>query len=229
MLRRALDEDSLTCVYRPVVQAKTLEPAHLLAEFRVETEDDALGASEILRLCEATPELRRSVDQAACRRLLSDPALEGETVAIDVAIRSMLTQDLVAMLLDFARRMGKRRLILRLVGLRDTAVERVEALETLRRAGFSIALHAKELGPVTEKRLERLPVDYLLLDPGLVVDPDALRHSVPSLHAMTERCAKHKVAVVFEGIVEAEAVRLLNRIGRALLSGPYFGDPRART
>jgi EAL domain-containing protein (putative c-di-GMP-specific phosphodiesterase class I) len=46
---------------------------------------------------------------------------------------------------------------------------------------------------------------------------------------MTERCAKHKVAVVFEGIVEAEAVRLLNRIGRALLSGPYFGDPRART
>jgi len=224
LLQEALAANGLDCVYRPVVSAQTSERVHLVAEVRALSEDDEIAAAEILRLSEEKPDLRRAVDHAACERLLSDPALAGQTVAIDLAIRSMLDQDLITMLLNFSHKMGQRRLILRLSGLKDTAVERVGALATLRRAGFLIALQAKELGPVTEARLKALPIDFILLDPSVVVDAFSLRHAIPSLNAMTQRCRPHDVGVIFEGVVGQDALRLLSRIEGALLAGPYFGD-----
>lgn len=225
-LRAALKSDGIVCAYRQVVHADDLERAHLHAEPRIETAEDEFGAAEILRLTKDDSRLRSAVDHAACRTLLSDPALEGMTVAVDVAIRSMLDKDLITMLLDFSRRMGRRRLILRLSGLGEVAVERVVALDTLRRAGFQVALYGNEIGAVTERRLDQLPIDFILLDPSYGVDAETLRHSVPSLNAMTNRCLKHRVGVIVEGVVESAAVRLLNRVQGALLSGPYFGAPR---
>lgn len=225
MIEEALSAQTFSCVYRPIVDPRSLEAAHLLAEFWLDLTDDGLGGSEILHLTADRPDLRRAVDQAICRRLLTDPELDGATVAVDVAIRSMLDQDLVRMLMDFSRRMGRRRLVLRLSGLREIPVERVSALETLRRAGFAVALYGSEIGAVTEERLKRLPIDYILLDPSFVVDIDALRHSAPSLNAMTQRCLKHKVGVVFEGVMEKAAVHILSRIAGGLIAGPYFGEP----
>ncbi|MBP5855600.1 EAL domain-containing protein [Marivibrio halodurans] len=225
-LRQALEGDTIVCAYRRVVHAEDLEQAHLHAEPRVVLAEDELGAAEILRLTAEDQDLRRAVDHAACRKLLTDPALEGLTIALDVAIRSMLDRDLIGMLLDYSRKMGRRKLILRLSGLAEVEIERVGALETLRRAGFQVALHGNEIGAVTESRLDQLPVDYILLDPSYGADVETLRHSVPSLNAMANRCLKHRVGVIVEGIVEGEAARLLTRMRGALLSGPYFGAAR---
>jgi len=226
ILGEGLAAEAFDAVFRPIVDPQAMEADHLLAEFRIELADDGLGASEILGLTADRPDLRLKVDHAICKRLLTDPVLEGATVAVDLAIRSMLDADLVRMLLDFSRRMGERRLILRLAGLEETAVERVQSLDTLRRAGFAVALYGREIGAVTEERLKRLPIDFILLDPSFVVDLDTLRHAAPSLNAMTQRCLAHKVGVVFEGVMEAAALRVLSRIKGGLVAGPYFGQAR---
>lgn len=226
ILEDGLAAEAFDAVFRPIVDVQAMEADHLLAEFRIELDDDGLGASEILGLTGDRPDLRLRVDQAICKRLLTDPALDGITVAVDLAIQSMLNVELVRMLLDFSRRMGKRRLILRLSGLQETAVERVQSLDTLRRAGFGVALYGHEIGAVTEERLKRLPIDFILLDPSFVVDLDTLRHAAPSLNAMTQRCLAHKVGVVFEGVMEAPALRILSRITGGLAAGPYFGQAR---
>ncbi|MEQ8604074.1 MAG: EAL domain-containing protein [Marivibrio sp.] len=226
ILQEGLAAEAFEAVFRPIVDPQAMEADHLLAEFRIELDDDGLGASEILGLTADRPDLRLKVDQAICKRLLTDPALEDATVAVDLAIRSLLDAGLVRMLLDFSRRMGARRLILRLSGLQETAVERVQSLDTLRRAGFGVALYGREIGPVTEERLKRLPIDFILLDPSFVVDLETLRHAAPSLNAMTQRCLAHKVGVIFEGVMEAAALRILSRIKGGRAAGPYFGQAR---
>ena len=225
MLVDALKKKALTVVYRVVVDPTAWEAAHLLAEFRADLDDDGLGAAEIIALTKDDPRLRKHVDLEQCRDIAKRPDLGAVAVALQIGLRSLLDPKLLRSLLEIAQSGLNRTVILRIEGLTPDLIPRIPALQTLRRSGFKLALYSSEIGAITAERLGNLPADYLLLDPALVRDAEMLRHSLPSLKGLAERCGRNGIGVIFNGVTDAEAVKLLSGIPRALAEGPYFGDP----
>lgn len=225
LLNRCLEEDVLTCAFVPVCDIANWTAHHLIAEFRANLEDDGLGAEEILKLTDGDHDLRSQVDGAQCRYILTHDALGEIDVAVNVALRSLIDPRVIGMLLDFKTKTVGRKVILRLSGLDEIPWERVQALSVLRRAGFGIALNGKDVGAVTAEKLQSLPADYILLDPSFVVNLDQLKRGLPMLANMVKRCAEYGIEIVFEGLLESSAARMLSKINGALCGGPYFGDP----
>lgn len=225
LLREVLDRELLTCGLRVVCDLSNWSADHLLAEFRADLDSDGLGAAEILNLTEKEPDLRTEVDVAQCRYIMGSEELDQVGVGVNLAVRSLLDPNVVQRLLDFAKRAPGRRVILRILGVKGVPIERIAAFDTLRKAGFKIALSGSEIGTVTEDRLKKLPIDFIMLDPSLVVNLDQLKLSLKGLAGMAKRCAAHGISVIFEGVVEPEAAKMLARIGKVYVTGPYFGDP----
>ena len=225
LLNRCLADDVLTCAFAPVCTIASWTVHHLIAEFRANLDDDGLGAAEILKLTKEDVDLRTQVDIAQCRYILTHPDVDSISVAVNVAIHSLLDINVIGMLLDFRSRAPQRRVILRLSGLDQIPWEKVQALNILRRAGFSIALYGKDVGAVTAEKLKALPADYIMLDPSFVTNLDQLKRGLGMLAGMVNRCAEHDISIVFDGVLESAAARMLSKIDGALCSGPYFGEP----
>ncbi len=225
MLVDALKNKALTVAYRVVVDPTAWEAAHLVAEFRADLADDGLGAAEIIALTKDDPRLRKRVDLEQCRDIAKRPDLGSVAVALQIGLRSLLDPKLLRSLLEIAQSGMNRNVILRIEGLTPELIPRIPALQTLRRSGFKLALYSSEIGAITAERLGNLPADFLLLDPALVRDMEMLRHSLPSLKGLAERCGRNGIGVIFNGVTDADAVKLLSGIPNALAEGPYFGDP----
>ncbi len=225
LLREVLDRELLTCGLRVVCDLSNWSADHLLAEFRADLDSDGLGAAEILKLTEKEPDLRTEVDIAQCRYIMGSEALDQVGIGVNLAVRSLLDPKVVQRLLEFAKRAPGRRVILRILGVKGVPIERIAAFDTLRQAGFKIALAGSELGSVTEERLKQMPIDFIMLDPSLVVNLDQLKMSLNGLAGMAKRCAENNITVIFEGVVEPEAAKLLGKIGKVYVTGPFFGDP----
>lgn len=225
LLKQCLKQQTLTCGLRIVCDLSNWSADHLLAEFRADLDTDGLGADEILKLTEKEPSLRTEVDVAQCRFIMESSDLDQVGVGVNIAVRSLLDQDVIGRLLEFAKRAPERRVILRITGVKGVPIERIQALDTLRKAGFRVALMGSEIGSVTEERLKSMPIDYILLDPNLVTNVDQLKLSLNGLAGMAKRCAANGIRVVFEGVVNPEAAKLLGKIGKVFVTGPYFGDP----
>gem|GEM_PF-955881 len=224
LLRECLELNRLTCAFTPVCDMARWSSHHMISEFQAILEDDGLGAAEIQKLSEKDPDFRTEIDAAQCRFIMTDPSLDNVGVAVNIAIRSLLDPEVVAMLIDM-RTKGKDRLfVLRLTGLDEIPWEKVQALSILRRAGFSIALYGKDVGAVTAEKLESLPADFILLDPSFVINIDQLKRGLPMLSGMVKRCAEYDISIVFEGVIEAQAARMLSKVEGALCMGPYFGE-----
>lgn len=225
LLNQCLSAEVLTCAYLPVCDITKWETHHLFAELRANLEDDGLGAAEILKLTNEDPDLRTKVDVAQCRYILTEESLDDVAVSVNVAIRSLMDAEVVRMLLDFRQRAPNRRVILRLQGMDEVPLDKAYALEILRQAGFAIAMNGKDVGTVTAEKLETLPTDYILLDPSFVTNLEQLKRGLSMLNAMVERCRDYDIAIVFEGVIESSAARMLGKIEGALCNGPYFGTP----
>ena len=224
LLVDALKNRALSVAYRVVVDPTAWEAEHLLAEFRADLDDDGLGAAEIIALTKDDPRLRKRVDLEQCRDISKRADLGAVAVALQIGLRSLLDPKLLRSLLEIAQSGLDRTVILRIEGLTAELVPRIPALQTLRRSGFKLGLYSSEIGAITAERLATLPADYLLFDPALVEDTDMLRHSLPSLKGLADRCGRNGIAVIFNGVTDAEAVKLLSAIPGALAEGPYFGD-----
>lgn len=225
LLREVLEKGGLTVAFRPVVDAGAWEADHLFSEFRADLEDDGLGAEEILSLTKKDPALRKRVDLEQCRYVVDVTAVNQAGIALQIAIRSLLDPALLQKLLDFAKIGLNGVVILRIEGLTPEILPRITALQTLRDAGFRVALFGTEIGAISEERLATLPSDYIILDPTLSLDADALLRSLPALAGLAERCASHNIGVIFDGVVDQESITLLQSISGALATGPYYGDP----
>ena len=224
LLVSVLDKKALTVVFRVVVDAGAWEADHLLSEFRADLDDDGLGAEEILSLTKDDPKLRKRVDAEQCRYVVEIPGLDKAGIALQVAIRSLLDPALLQQLLDFAKDGLDRVVILRIEGLTPDLLPRITALQTLRDAGFRIALFGTEIGAISEERLATLPADYIILDPKLSLDAEALERSLPALAGLAGRCTNHGINVIFEGVLDQASVTLLGSLSGALACGPFYGE-----
>lgn len=224
VLKTALGANAMASAFRPVLLTEQWKAHHFLTEMRAELVDDGLGADEILSLTRDDPGLRALVDRAQTTLVASDDALAGQRVMVRIAIRSLLDPGLISPLLQQAWN-SRTQMILAIAGLGPGMVDRITALATLRNAGFQLALHGSEIGAVTEASLARLPADYIILDQSLVADRETLARSLPSLKALAERCAKHGLAVIFDGVTASDSASLLGKLPGALAMGPYYGAP----
>lgn len=225
LLVTALKSNALSMGFQVVVDPRAWEADHLLAQFRVDLEDDGLGAAEIVAITREDPRLRKRVDLEQCRAIAKRSDLGAVAVALQIGIRSLLDPKLLRSLLEIAQSGLDRSIILRIEGLTPELIPRIPALQTLRRAGFKLALYSSEIGAITAERLGTLPADYLMLDPSLVRDPEVLGQSMPSLKGLADRCRKCGIKVIFNGVTEPEAVKLLSGIPGALAEGPIYGEP----
>ncbi len=118
-LETALEQARVECAYRPVCTVADWSVHHLVAEARAVLDDDEMHAGEILRTTADDPALRARVDAALCRRVLTDPSLAARSIAVEVALPSMLDREIVGMLTDLARRSDGRGMILQIAGLEE--------------------------------------------------------------------------------------------------------------
>ncbi len=225
LLVDVLDKGNMTVAFRVVVDAGAWEADHLFSEFRADLEEDGFGADEILSLTKNDPALRKRVDLEQCRTVVAISGANRTGIALQIAIRSLLDPALLQKLLDFAKGGLNGAVILRIEGLTPEILPRITALQTLRDAGFRIALFGTEIGAISEERLTTLPADYIVLDPTLALDAEALRRSLPALAGLAERCGANGIGVIFDGVIDQDSINLLGTINGALAAGPYYGDP----
>lgn len=224
LLKEVLDSNQLSVGFCVTANAAEWQVDHFNSEFRADLETDGLGAEEIVSLVKDDHALRTRVDIAQCTSVINDTRLNAVGVSISLAIRSLLEQRLLAGLVNYAKGALNRRLILRIEGLTPEVLPRITALQTVRDAGFEVALFGKEIGAISEERLQSLPADYIIMDPALVLDVVALQRSLPALRGMAERCGENGIGVIFDGVVEVQTVNVLAGIPGALAAGPYFGE-----
>ena len=126
-------------------------------------------------------------------------------------------------MLTFAEKAGDRHVVLRIEGLSPELIERIDALEILRKAGFAVALFGGEVGALNDDSLRELPADFIIMDEHFTASPQSLKSSLQALTAMGQRCQGYGKSLMFEGIVSGEIAQLLSKIPGVLAAGPYFG------
>jgi len=223
LLREALSTDDVVLRYSPIVALTNARVDHLLAELAIEQLDDDMDWEEIQDVCARTDGLRHDVDLAVARLALAEAPQAPLPVAIEVDVASLTDRTILAGLLGHAQKYPDHGIILRIEGFDQDRLNRVSALQSIRRAGLKVALKGTEIGVISPDKLVSLPADFIRMDPSLVLEPVALKAQRPMISIMVQRCRQHGISVQFEGVTRADVMELLTGIPGVLASGPVFG------
>jgi len=223
LLREALSSGDVVLRYSPIVALTNARVDHLLAELAIEQLDDDMDWAEMLDVCARTEGLRHEVDLATTRLALAEAPQAPLPVAIEVDVASLTDRTILAGLLGHAQKYPDQGIILRIEGFDQDRLNRVSALQSIRRAGLKVALKGTEIGVISPDKLVSLPADFIRMDPSLVLEPVALRAQRPMIAIMVQRCRQHGISVQFEGVTRADVMELLTGIPGVLASGPVFG------
>lgn len=223
LLREALSIGDVVLRYSPIVALTNARVDHLLAELAIERIDDDMDWAEMLEVCARTEGLRHDVDLAVVRLALAQATQVPLPVAMEVDVASLTDRTILAGLLGHAQKYPDHGIILRIEGFDQDRLNRVSALQSIRKAGLKVALKGTEIGVISPDKLVTLPADFIRMDPSLVLEPVALRAQRPMIGIMVQRCRDHGIAVQFEGVTRADVMELLTGLPGVLASGPVFG------
>lgn len=223
LLREALAAQDVVLRYSPIIALTNARVDHFLAELAIERLEDDMDWHEMQDVCAREDGLRRDVDLALTRLALAETPHAPLPVAIEVDIASLTDRTILAGLLGHAQKYPQNGIILRIEGFDQERLNRVSALQSIRRAGLKVALKGTEIGVVSPDKLAGLPADFIRMDPSLVLEPVALRSQRPMIGIMVQRCREHGISVQFEGVSRTDVMELLTGIPGVLASGPVFG------
>lgn len=223
LLREALDANDFVLRYSPVIALTNARIDHLLVQLAIERLDDDMDWEEMLDLAGREEGLRHGIDVALCRLALAEAPDAPVSLAVEVDIASLTDRTILAGLLGYAQTHPDKHLILRIEGFDQDRLNRVSALQSIRRAGLRVALKGTEIGVVSPDKLTSLPADFIRMDRSLVFEPVTLAAQRPMIAIMAQRCRQHGIVVQFEGVARADVMELLTAIPGALATGPVFG------
>jgi len=101
----------------------------------------------------------------------------------------------------------------------------VEGLETLRKAGFAIALDDFGVKESNLLRLIELPVDQIKIDRAFITEIDSDERKQKLLHSIAQLAAGLEIEIVAEGVETEAEMRFLSGIGVTLQQGFLHGRP----
>lgn len=236
-LRQAIARGQLAVLYQPVVELGSgrIQGFEALLRWR-HPQDGTLEPGAFLPIAEGSgqmPQLSDFVLHCACHQLrrwqLSDPALAGLTMAVNLSAHDLAHPALAARIGRAVVEAGiqPQHLTLELSETTLAAVPDVTraALAELRRLGVRLAVDDFGTGASNLGQLSRLPVDSLKIDKRFVGQLDLGGADAAVVGAIVGLGATLHKAVVAEGIESAEQLARLRELGCELGQGYHVEPP----
>jgi diguanylate cyclase (GGDEF)-like protein len=231
-LRNAIDSDSLTLVYQPLVTMGSRSVRSLEALVRwTHPQLGPVSPGEFVPLAESTGGARRLTDwvlNAAIRQMgqWREQGLELQ-LAVNLSAPDILDPDLGDQILALLRAHSVHPTAL-LLEITESAVMRdpqgaARNMQLLRIAGVRFAIDDFGTGHSSLSKLSLLPVDELKIDRSLI--NQAVSGAVTIVTSTIELGHSMGLKVVAEGVEDAEAWGLLRRLGCDFAQGYLISPP----
>jgi diguanylate cyclase (GGDEF)-like protein len=235
-LRKALTNGELVLFYQPVLEAKTRDVVSVEALLRWRHPERGLMPPEsFLWLAEVTG-LTNTLDlwvvRTACQEIRSwqeSGGLPDVHVAVNLSARIFQHSGLVDRLREVLTETGLSPDCLELEITETLAMQNAEVtlgvLRGLKELGVRIAIDDFGTGYSSLSYLTHFPIDTLKVDRSFVwaLDHDRRGHEIAS--AVIALAHSLDIAVVAEGVENAEQLRILEEEGCDKLQGFYFSPP----
>ncbi|HVN02462.1 MAG TPA: phosphodiesterase [Caulobacteraceae bacterium] len=228
-LRRALEEDGLSLVYQPQVNAKgVIVGAEALIRW-TSPEHGVVPPSVFVPLAESCG-LSEAIGCFALKRAFRDSAnWSGVTVAVNLAaphIRSgQAVETLEALLIETGRNAQDFEIEITESLLLADEPETLQTLGAIRKLGFSIALDDFGTGYSSLSYLRRFPVDKIKIDQSFIAQLGRRPESSAIVKAIIDLAEALELKVLAEGVETEDQAGRLARLGCGLYQGYFFSRP----
>ncbi|MGY6502489.1 MAG: putative bifunctional diguanylate cyclase/phosphodiesterase [Acidimicrobiales bacterium] len=238
IVRRAVSDERMSVVYRPVVDLRTRTIAAVEATSRIWDPDrgiflptdrlaDRLDHAALLAPVEEW-HLEAAVDQAAAWRDAVAPA-RVPVIAVKLSARQLADPHLVPNVLDALdrRHLSPHALQLEVTEpvMLDAVTASIDRLATLRQAGVAVVLDGFGSGHASLSYLRRLPLDQVALDRSLVAPAGHDDTERAVLRSIVELCHALGLVVVADGVDDQHQLDALVSIGCDRARGDHLGRP----
>jgi diguanylate cyclase (GGDEF)-like protein len=236
-LRGALDRQQLRMVFQPIVDATThrMMKVEALLRWRSATLGD-VPPDQFIPVAEETGQINAIgawVLEESCRKLLQLQALREDgaplTMSVNVSARQLIEPDFASVVDDVLMRTGMppNQLELELTEriLIDDNPAVLDTLAALRKRGISLSLDDFGTGYSSLSYLTRFSLNTVKLDRSFVRDIGCNPQSLHLATAVIAMCRSLGLALVAEGVENADQADLLRQRGCGFLQGYYFGRP----
>ncbi len=234
-LARAIREEQFTLAYQPIVDIAAREVVGYEALVRwVHPDRGFVSPVEFIPLAEQTGlivELGTWVLREACRQLAAwrDAALPERYVAVNVAGLQLQREDFAEAVAAALAASGLPPEALLLEVTESSLIHDIEGsqrrMNAVRELGVRFAIDDFGTGYSSLSYLSRFPLDVLKVDKSFIDEIATSRRGRAIVDAIVNMAASLDLAVVAEGIEQAEQLQALAEIGCGLGQGYFYARP----
>jgi EAL domain-containing protein (putative c-di-GMP-specific phosphodiesterase class I) len=229
-MEEALERNAFCYFYQPILSASTGVIDGYEALIRWRRGGEAVPPALYLPIAEETGAIR-----AIQQRLLNDVALASSKLAAPTFIslnwspRQFLKASAVSALIDRVAelKLDPARIVIEMTA-RSSMVDPdlvYFCVQLLKETGFQIAVDDFGGRYGSLAYLSRLPIDFIKLDPSLIVDVEHSERAARILSGVVDFAHQLGHRVIAKGIETQSQVRILRRLGCDLLQGHAIGSP----
>ncbi len=230
-LRIAIKKGEFAMAYQPIYAAEDLSlvDAEALIRWNHPTRG-LISPDEFIGLAERS-DLIIHIDHWVIDEVLRQQRLWKErfTVSINISAKTFEQENFVMLLMDKVASNGLNPFNVQLelterVVLRNVAVN-IEKLNTLRRAGFKIALDDFGVGYSSLSYLVKLPVDTVKIDKSFIQSAIMNKNSRLITTTIVSMCRELGLETIAEGVEDPETVIFLKGLRCSRFQGYYYSKP----
>ncbi len=236
-LREALETETLSVVYQPIFDLRTMRLLGYEALARwTHPVFGVVGPSEFVPIAEESGSIEalgRFVLLAACEQLArwreSEPEAHAWRMNVNVAAQQILSGSIVN---DLRRALARTnvpadRVFLEITEsvLLDNVERATETLEALRRFGSRVCIDDFGTGYSSLRYLQHLPIDGIKVDRSFVSDGGDGIASEPIVQMLVTLSRVLGLSIVVEGIETQTQLRRLLALGCTMGQGYFFSPP----
>jgi EAL domain-containing protein (putative c-di-GMP-specific phosphodiesterase class I) len=229
-MEEALERNAFCYFYQPILSASTGVIDGYEALIRWHRGGEAVAPALYLPIAEETGAIR-----AIQQRLLNDVALASSKLAAPTFIslnwspRQFLKASAVSALIDRVAelKLDPARIVIEMTA-RSSMVDPdlvYFCVQLLKETGFQIALDDFGGRYGSLAYVSRLPIDFIKLDPSLIVDVEHSERAARILSGVVDFAHQLGLRVIAKGVETQSQVRILRRLGCDLLQGHAIGSP----
>jgi diguanylate cyclase (GGDEF)-like protein len=229
-LRAAIETDSLTMAYQPIIDPQDGEPIGYEALVRWEDAEYGIIPPSIFVPISEETGLIALLGEWVIRRALRDCATWPKgMVSINLSTRQFQSQNLVSFIVAEAAKFGvphnRIQLEITETALFDDAKLAAEILVEMRKTGIRIALDDFGTGYSSLVNLKDFEIDCIKIDQSFVANLGQDRQTSAIVNSVTALARTLGLRVVAEGVETEMQVQALRLVGCDLMQGYYYSEP----
>ena len=236
-LRRAVDNRELVVYYQPKFDIQKETPQLYGAEALVRWQHPKYGlisSSDFIPLFERSGQIgiidnyvwREAAKQAACWK-------EKYGISLPISINlsrldifdSTLEKTLEALVEEYSLSQSDIELEVTESAYTENADQLVDIIESLRKKGYKVQMDDFGSGYSSLNMLSSMPIDALKMDKAFISDINSNPKQLQLVELILDIADDLNLPVVAEGVETEEQMKLLQKLGCALVQGFYFSKP----